>query len=1716
MEECPECPFDCVVITAANERQAQSYVHELAERQRLGVLPAGLLLLSVADPKGARVGSGGGTLNALVQAVRSLCERAGDGAAQSRWCILCVHSGGDSQRSPSQSVCGKAWSSLNCVAASGHLLAPVDLLCFRLFRLCRGLAKGSLVVASSDVLLILPDPLEVALPLTGVWGLAIAANQAFGPQHGVYVTDGGVGGPVRRFLQKASPEELRAAGAMLPAGDELLVDSGVVALDSASVTKLLELSCQSPFDGCVGAEGASPFRFELYSDLMLALGGVMDQEAYLAMPGADRQAGRTRAGRELLWSALQETDFTAVVVPGARFAHLGTTAELLAVEAGSHNGLRDVTRHFSLLDAAASTRSIPGAVCVNSVLESEGAAGAGAVIEHCRLSGAWSAGPGALLSGLRLQLPELHVAARIAVQQLHLAPGSAAVDAGGPRAGNEQDSIYVLVVFGVDDPVKEPFCSPKARLCGKPWHCVLKALGASASDVWSPEVAENDRCLWSARLYPPFRRADAASIPLLLLQAAALGSPVVGAHAASWRDAPRRSLSDLLDEASPSQEFAWRRQVHDEVLHRGLAPSRPVLSAEEVCWDVVCVTARLPAHAEAYKLELLRHTGCPGLPTATLVLAAGDPGALLEGAAIVAESHRVGSGGATLNALMLVAEHLSALGGDNTVDMASLRGKRVLVLHVGAEQRMPAFSWLPTRGLLAGTCPAANGAEAVSSVSLLLHSLGDLARSCPPGLFVVSSEDWFLRLNDDLRTRFVRAACRAEPGSCGTVTALATAASAAQVVMHGVYALGEGGVVRRVVYRPCPKELSDLGLGRTPERFAKVCGVAFFDSLAAEQLLHLAFDAAFEACSYIGIDNGAQAKGFSLYLDLVACLATEATAEEFGRPSHVEGQLAVDAEMRQRLWQRFHAKVDLRVVLADSPDNPDSLYASVRTACDYNRLVTGLPLAEGEERLEAQAFVEGMSPIIGEMPSNSLEGDAAAGSSSRPVVINSIMKGCYIGAGAVVESSLLQRCMVGAGALCSGMKRLSDLQVPGGLALQQISLLQAGASASCGAECCVVVFDLADEALRRCKGGTFLGLPWSDFLLRAGVSREDLWPGLLEAQHTLAAARLFPALPVTQPEPGFLWLQLAAALRQKPLVRRTLVDIWRRKWLEVWRTSRRLAMTEIMHSADVGAEFAWQRTVAAEANVLRARALLLQVPPAPLRHVIDVEVRNGRYGIVEVFDEVAADLATPPDVAARALAQVAEVLAAFGGKAGGLRSGSARNPRWQRPLARLGEPSAEARRAAVLEMRDLRRQWIADGPVALIRLARHYEAAAQVLIRTAMCTPLRPPETSPAAAPSAGEWVSCEAPARIDVAGGWTDTPPICYELGGAVVNLAVRVDGKLPIGSKARCIPGRFELVFEVLSSTGAAGDSSASGCSARPAVVCRCLADLEDYNSPTAPAALLKAAALYCGIVKVGPGAQPLEQQLRERGGGLQVVSWSFLPEGSGLGTSSILAGCVIRAMLKASGHDICNNALVDGVLVVEQMLTTGGGWQDQVGGLFGGAKIARCAAQLPVCIKVEAIPLDQQLASQISERLILVFTGRPRLAKHLLQNVIRQWYGRLPVICNTLEGLMANAEAAAEALRAGDLQRLGACLSTYWEQKKQMAPGCEPPGVAMLRARLGPILLGASLAGAGGGGFMVLLMREPAAEDAVREALASCTGLEGATLHKAEIDFSGLTIS
>ncbi|XP_017724226.1 PREDICTED: L-fucose kinase isoform X3 [Rhinopithecus bieti] len=630
---------------------------------------------------------------------------------------------------------------------------------------------------------------------------------------------------------------------------------------------------------------------------------------------------------------------------------------------------------------------------------------------------------------------------------------------------------------------------------------------------------------------------------------------------------------------------------------------------------------------------------------------------------------------------------------------------------------------------------------------------------------------------------------------------------------------------------------------------------------------------------------------------------------------------------------------------------------------------------------------------------------------------------------------------------------------------------------------------IVHSQVERQGAGTYLNVPWSEFFKRTGVRAWDLWdPDTPPAECCLPSARLFPVLHPSRdlgPQ-DLLWM----LDRQED----------GGEALRAWRASWRLSWEQLQPCLDRAATLASRRDLFFRQALHKARHVLEARQDLSLRPLIWAAVREGCPGpLLATLDQVAAG-AGDPGVAARALACVADVLGCMAEGRGGLRSGPAANPEWMRPFSYLECGDLAAGVEALAQERD---KWLSR-PALLVRAARHYEGAGQILIRQAVMSAQHFVSTEPVELPGLGQWVVAECPARVDFSGGWSDTPPLAYELGGAVLGLAVRVDGRRPIGARARRIP-EPELWLAV----GPRQDEMTVK------IVCRCLADLRDYCQPHAPGALLKAAFICAGIVHVHSELQLNEQLLRTFGGGFELHTWSELPHGSGLGTSSILAGTALAALQRAAGRVVGTEALIHAVLHLEQVLTTGGGWQDQVGGLMPGIKVGRSQAQLPLKVEVEEVTVPEGFVQKLNDHLLLVYTGKTRLARNLLQDVLRSWYARLPAVVQNAHSLVQQTEECAEAFRQGSLPLLGQCLTSYWEQKKLMAPGCEPLAVRRMMDVLAPHVHGQSLAGAGGGGFLYLLTKEPQQKEALEAVLAKTEGLGNYSIHLVEVDTQGLSL-
>lgn len=340
--------------------------------------------------------------------------------------------------------------------------------------------------------------------------------------------------------------------------------------------------------------------------------------------------------------------------------------------------------------------------------------------------------------------------------------------------------------------------------------------------------------------------------------------------------------------------------------------------------------------------------------------------------------------------------------------------------------------------------------------------------------------------------------------------------------------------------------------------------------------------------------------------------------------------------------------------------------------------------------------------------------------------------------------------------------------------------------------------------------------------------------------------------------------------------------------------------------------------------------------------------------------------------------------------------------------------------------------------------------------------------------------VWARSPVRLDLAGGWTDTPPFCLEAGGSVLNVAVLLNGQPPIQAFVRPTP---EPLIRLRSIDLGSAETMAT------------FSELADFRNPRGNFSLPKAALALAGFLPEFLEGRPyrtLRAQLQAFGSGLEVSLLSAVPKGSGLGTSSILGATLLGAINRACGLGWDEVDLYNRVLGVEQLLTTGGGWQDQAGALFPGLKLVQTQPGLSQIPTVRYVPVQAFDGGAINRSYLLYYTGATRMAKGILQEIVRDMFLGNAATRRTLESIRANAEKTFHALQLGEPKGVKRAIARSWRLNKQLDRGTTTPEIERIIATCGPALVACKLLGAGGGGYILLCAKDAASGDLIRERL------------------------
>lgn len=360
------------------------------------------------------------------------------------------------------------------------------------------------------------------------------------------------------------------------------------------------------------------------------------------------------------------------------------------------------------------------------------------------------------------------------------------------------------------------------------------------------------------------------------------------------------------------------------------------------------------------------------------------------------------------------------------------------------------------------------------------------------------------------------------------------------------------------------------------------------------------------------------------------------------------------------------------------------------------------------------------------------------------------------------------------------------------------------------------------------------------------------------------------------------------------------------------------------------------------------------------------------------------------------------------------------------------------------------------------------------------------------------------APARLDTGGGWTDTPPYSLEHGGCVVNTAVNLNGQPPIQAYLRIINKPIVRIGSIDLGTR---------------IDIHSLDELLDYRQPDSEYGLAKAALALSGFspeTAPWPDGIQLEHMLELFGGGIELTTLAAVPKGSGLGTSSIMGAVLLAVIGRAMGREYTQRELFYEVLQLEQLLTTGGGWQDQIGGVVGGCKSIATEPGLVPDARIEYLVGDVLDPSANGGLTLLYYTGITRLAKGILGQVVGHYLDRDRTTVATLGQIHALAPRVAEAISHKDGPAFGQLVGQAWELNKQLDPGSTNDQVEGLVARIKRHVHGAKLLGAGGGGFLLMACRSCGDASHIREMLTVEPPNRRARFFDYQINYDGLIVT
>lgn len=323
---------------------------------------------------------------------------------------------------------------------------------------------------------------------------------------------------------------------------------------------------------------------------------------------------------------------------------------------------------------------------------------------------------------------------------------------------------------------------------------------------------------------------------------------------------------------------------------------------------------------------------------------------------------------------------------------------------------------------------------------------------------------------------------------------------------------------------------------------------------------------------------------------------------------------------------------------------------------------------------------------------------------------------------------------------------------------------------------------------------------------------------------------------------------------------------------------------------------------------------------------------------------------------------------------------------------------------------------------------------------------------------------------RIDLAGPWTDEPPFSIECGGAVVNVGINLSNSKKNGDYT------VSVYLQKISNPLILIKSVDLDCMEK-------IKDSKKLFHLSGPLKLLKGAIIASGII---PDKNLLIDQARSDNiqVGFKLITESFVPKGSGLGSSGALSTCILAALYQFQNIKISKLELCQRAFEFESNFL-GGGWQDQFGSAFGGINFIYSQPGKIQKPTIEKLVLSRGFIAELQNRILLAYTGESHIAGTLADKIFEDFKKKKREKMLILNKLKDLAFEAKRALLKQNLEILGRIIANHWSYEKLLGTGISNKKIDGYFEAIEKYIEGGRLGGAGGGGFMILIARKDTVE-------------------------------